>query len=50
MRLEKRIEGLSETLTTDIKELKNNHSEKNTLNEIGSQVGAVESRVEETED
>ena len=35
----------------EIKELKNNHSEKkNTLNEIGSQLGAVKSRVEEAED
>ena len=49
--LEKRIEDISETLTTEIKELKKNQSEmKNAINEIGNRLDAMNSRLEEAEE
>ena len=48
--LEKRMEDISETLSTEIKELKKNQSEmKNTTNEIGNRFDAMNSRLEEAE-
>jgi len=46
----RKIEDISETLTTEIKELKKNPSEmKNTINEIGNKCDAMNIRLEETE-
>ena len=48
IRLEKRIEDIGETLTTDIKELKKNQSEmKSAVNEIGNKLDTVNGRLEE---
>ena len=46
-----KIEDVSETLTTEIKELKKNQSEmKNAINEIGNRLHARNSRLEEAEE
>ena len=45
--LDKRIEDISETLTTDIKEFKNNQSVmKNAINKIGNRLNAMNIRLE----
>ena len=46
--LEKRMEDISETLTTEIKELKKNQSEmKDAINKVGNRVDTINSRLEE---
>ena len=45
--LEKRIEDIRETLTTQIKELQKNQSEMKTINEIGNRLDAGNSRLKE---
>ena len=46
-----RKEDIRETLTTEIKELKKNQLEiKNTINEIGNRLDAMNSRLEKAEE
>ena len=49
--LEKRMEGIKEILTTEIRELKKNQSEmKNVINQTGNWLDALNNRLEEAEE
>lgn len=49
--LEKRIENISETLTTEITDLKRNQPEmKNSILKIGNRLNAMNSRLEKAEE